>query len=367
MKPLLVALIAVTVLLSACKGGDKAAAAPAPAAPVLQLSAADVAVARRGALAQTVPLSGPLDALRRTTLGAQVEAEVKSVAVRAGDKVRAGQVLAVLDPATAREGVNQQAATLAANRARHDLARQKLERQRALAQQGFISALALDEAESEFRANRAELDAQAAALAKANKSLKDSTVRAPFDGVVYERLVEPGQAVSKNARLLSVADLSALELAGTVPGRDIGAIRVGQPARVTVEGRATPVVGSVVRINPVAASGTRSFTVFVRIDNRGGALLAGQFARADIEVAGATDAVILPRTAVREADSRPHVLVVAQGTVSRREVKPGLLDRGRDLMTVEGVKAGETVLYGHVLGVKPGDKVSLPPPAKTGA
>ena len=94
---------------------------------------------------------------------------VRQVFVREGERVAAGTVLAEIDPQDARWQIDEKAAELAARRARLELAGKKLERQRQLAQEGFISPLALDELENDYRVSQTQIDAQAALLARADR------------------------------------------------------------------------------------------------------------------------------------------------------------------------------------------------------
>lgn len=330
--------------------------------PALALSPQDLASASRAPLAERLPFTGALQALRATTLAARTEGVAVEVNVREGQAVRAGQVLARLEAVDLQERVNEQAALVATERARLALARQKLEKQRELYAQNFISKLAFDELDSNFQVSQAQLRAQEAQLARARKALEDTVIRAPFAGVIYEKAINLGQRVAVNGKLFALADLSQLEIAASVPARQIGRIAAGQRANFTVEGGAREFAGQVARINPVALAGTRSFNVFIAVDNRDGQLRGGQFAKGALLLRDAGQTLSLPIPAVRDAASaQPWVLKLVGSQAVRQPVTLGLRDETANrVQIVSGLKDGERVLLAGVLGVQPGDRVQAP-------
>lgn len=344
-----------------------ALAAPAPAStvaghPVLKLSVQDVVQVQRSTLADSLPFTGTLQALRATTLAARTEGVVVEVRVREGESVQAGQVLARLEATDLQERVNEQTALVATERARLALTRKKLDKQRELYAQNFISKLAFDELESNFLVSQAQLQAQEAQLARARKALNDATIRAPFAGVIYEKAINPGQRVAVNNKLFALADLSTLEIAASVPSRQIGRVAIGQAAQFGVEGGQAGFAGQVARINPVALAGTRSFTVFVAVDNRQGQLRGGQFVKGALVLRQASQVLSLPIPALRDsASAQPWVLKLVGQKAVRQPVQLGVHDERANRVEIRsGLKDGEQVLLAGVLGVQDGDTVALP-------
>lgn len=340
--------------LAACSAETEAP--PKAAVPVKVLSAADVTVARVSTVRESVPLNATLSALSTSELAAQGEGRVQAVAVREGERVRRGQLLARVDAQLLAEAVREQEAQLANEQARLELARVKLEKQRELYRQGFISALAIAELESDYKVREGSLAAQAAQLARARRALTDSEIRSPIDGVLFRRSVNPGDSVSRNQKLFAVADLSVLEAVAAVPARRVSAIAPGQKAWLSVEGGA-PVWGQVVRVNPVANEGSRSFNVYVRIDNRDGRLKAGQFAKGAVVLAERSDRVALPASALSRKQGAASVLVVEGGVLKARPVTPLLEDEANAQVALDGVRAGERVLL--LQGLHAGERVTL--------
>lgn len=354
------ALLALLCMLSALVLA--ATDAPPAARPALKLSPQDLAIASHAPLAERLSFTGALQALRATTLAARTEGVAVEVSVREGEAVRAGQVLARLEAADLQERVNEQAALVATERARLALARQKLEKQRELYAQNFISKLAFDELDSNFQVSQAQLRAQEAQLARARKALEDTVIRAPFAGVIHERAINLGQRVAVNGKLFALADLTQLEIAASVPARQIARIAIGQRARFTVEGGAREFAGQVARINPVALAGTRSFNVFIAVDNRDGQLRGGQFAQGALLLRDAGQALSLPIPAIRDAASaQPWVLKLVGDKAVRQAVTLGVRDDAANrVQIVAGLQDGERVLLAGVLGVQAGDRVQAP-------
>lgn len=350
--------------LAACgKGGAEHASASgknASAPAARRLSGADVVRAEVRPLAAAIPFTGSLNALTSSAVASEVDANVREVKVREGESVRRGQLLAVLDAESLGQSVAEQNAQLDNSKARLKLAKVKLDKQRELLGKGFISQVAFDELESDYRVKEGELRAQSAQLARAQRSLADAQVKSPIDGVVYERKINPGEVASRNMKLFSVADLAVLEIAATVPSRLVGQVRVGMPASFSVDGRDAQEHGEVVRINPVAIPGTRSFTLFVRVRNTDGHLKVGQFAKGGVVVREVKDKVVVPIAAVRDIDAKPWVMVVEKGRLAKRPVTVELRAENERQAAIGGVADGASVIVGELLGSKAGDPVSLP-------
>jgi len=344
---------------------NAAAAAVATRAPVaLDLTPADVVVARPLELARTLAVSGGLKAVNSAIVKAKVAAEIKALAVREGDSVKAGQVIGQLDTTELDWRLRQAEQTAASSRAQLDIARRALENNRALVAQGFISATGLETSVSNEAAAQATYQAAVAAVEIARKSLGDARLVAPITGIVSQRLAQPGERVAVDAKLVEVVDLSQLELEAAVAPEDVVEVRVGQSARLEVDGLAQAASAKVARINPSTQPGTRAVMVYLAV-KPDPALRQGLFAKGSIEVQRKT-ALVVPANSVRVDQARPYVLVVADGKVVQRAVTLGargdaLID-GRRESAVEitgGIGEGTTLLRGTAGGVRDGTAVRL--------
>jgi RND family efflux transporter MFP subunit len=334
------------------------------------MAAGDVARAMRTELVTTLAVSGGLKAVDSALVKARVAAEVAQLSVREGDRVAAGQLLGRLDDTEQRWRLKQAEDQAAAAQAQLEIAERTLANNRALVEQGFISKTALDTSVSSANGARASLQAAQAAAELARKAARDSEIRAPIAGLVSQRFVQPGERVSVDARLLEIVDLSRLELEAAVAPEDVLGVRVGQSALLAVDGLAEPVAAKVVRINPATQAGTRAVMTYLQVLPGPAAtgLRQGLFARATLET-GRKAALVVPASALRFDQARPHVLAVVDGVV---RVKPVVLGVRGDVgfggapeaavEVASGVAEGEMVLRGSVGALRDGTRVTLPKP-----
>jgi membrane fusion protein, multidrug efflux system len=345
-----------------------ATAASATPQQALDLSANDVALATTTELASQLTVSGSLKAQQSAFVKAKVAAELKQLTVREGDRVRAGQVIGQLDATEFQWRLKQAEDQARAAAAQLEIAQRTLENNRALVNQGFISKNALDTAVSNAAGASASLQAAQAAAELARKSVRDAQVVAPIGGLVSQRLVQPGERVALDARIVEIVDLSRLELEAQVAPEDGVALRVGQAATLQVDGLAAPVAARVVRINPSAQSGSRAVLAYLELAPEAASLglRQGLFARGSIELSK-RQALVVPASALRFDQAKPYVLVVQSGAAVAKPVSTGargdVLIGGKAEPGVEitsGLEAGAAVLRGTVGALREGTRVNLP-------
>ena len=330
------------------------------AALVMQINADERAILAPRNLERRVRATGTLAPWRNTQLSSQTGGEVRDVAVRPGDSVAEGAILVQLDVETLTLDLNQARSTESATRAQLDLAEVQLERVRALVERGVTTSASLDEAQNAVTQTRANLDALRDQVATAELRLRYATVRAPFAGIVASRAVEPGQYVGAGTPLVSLVDLTTVELRANAAVADGALLRQGQTVAVTVDGVDQRVFeGQVSRINPVAEEGTRTIPVYITIDNHDGNLLGGMFATAQVVVEEATDAIAVPSAALREDAAGAYVLRIADGMLQRAGVDLGGTWSGGLTRISNGLAVGDTVVVAPLPSLQAGDAVEL--------
>jgi len=330
----------------------------------IELASSDVIVVRPLELTRTLAVSGGLKAVNSAILKAKVAAEVKTLSVREGDAVRAGQVIGRLDTTELDWRVRQAEQTAASSRAQLDIAKRTLENNRALVAQGFISPTGLETSVSNEASALATYEAAAAAVEIARKARADALLVAPIAGIVSQRLAQPGERVAVDAKLVEIVDLSRIELEAAVAPEDVAEVQVGQPVVLSVDGLAQPAVGSVARINPSTQSGTRAVMVYIALRSHP-ALRQGLFAKGSIALQRKT-VLVVPASTVRIDQARPYVLAVVGGKVVQRTVTIGARGdaafdgrRERAVEIASGVSDGMSLLRGTTGPVRDGTPVKV--------
>jgi len=232
-----------------------AAPSAAPAAQSIELAGDDIAHAEQAELVRRLDITGSLKAVQSAVVKARVPAELKSLTVREGDRVQAGQLIGQLDATEFQWRLRQAEDQARAAQAQLEIAQRTLANNQALVEQGFISRNALDTSSSSAAGASASLQAARASAELARKAVRDTEIRAPIGGLVSQRLVQPGERVALDARLVEIVDLARVELEAAVPPDDVVALRVGQAASVRIDGLAEPVQARVVRIKNTLSLG----------------------------------------------------------------------------------------------------------------
>jgi RND family efflux transporter MFP subunit len=353
----IVAALAVGALL--WRGSKPRATAPATATveAFVELARSDVVDAETTVLDQGVTLTGSLRAVSSAVVKARVAGELQGLAVREGDTVRAGQVIASIDPTEYQARVRQLKQQADAARAQVEIAKRNFDNNQALVDKGFISRTALESSQSSLTGAQATYQAAVAAVDVANKTLDDTALRAPITGVVSQRLAQPGERLAVDARVVEIIDPTRLELEATLAPADSVRVRTGQTARLTIEGAAQPVTATVVRINPSAQAGSRGVPVYLSIPAAPG-LRQGLFAQG-VLVTERVQALAVPLGAVRTDRPTPYVQVIEGDRVRHKAVQPGARGEAGDqtVVAVTGLQAGTRVILGHVGTLREGTAV----------
>ncbi|MGX7005949.1 efflux RND transporter periplasmic adaptor subunit [Caballeronia sp. KNU42] len=288
-------------------------ASSSAAESVIEFTPGDLSVLTRRTLSEMLPLTGSLRAVTQAAVKAKVAGSALDVRVREGDTVKAGQILASIDARDYAARAEQSRGQMAAMAGQLDIAKQTLENNRVLVEKGFISKNAFDTAQSQYAIAAANLAAARAALASSNLSVADTVVRAPFNGQIASRSVEPGERVAVDSKLFDVVDLSQLELEAPVPVGEIGRVRIGQPVSIRFDGVDAPVAAAVTRINPAAQPGSRSIMIYIQVANPTATLRVGMFGTGSVTVGSTPNALVVPASAVRTDGANHSVYALSGG------------------------------------------------------
>jgi RND family efflux transporter MFP subunit len=336
----------------------------APARPsVIELGAENIAVVQVDTLRSGPVISGTLSPVRTAQLRAMIPGFIVETFAQQGQHVAAGQTLARIDATALRDAYRSAESGLSAAELAANVAAAQQKRYDTLFAAGAISdhdreLIAEQAAEAETqRANAA------AGVAQAKLQLDAADVRAPFAGVVSQRMVNGGDVIQPGMPLYAVVDLSALELSASVPADRIAAVHVGAPLSFVLNGYGSQrYAGRITRINPVADPTTRQVEVYAELPNPGGALVGGLFATGRIVTTHAVGLAV-PVGALDTRALRPSVLRVRQGKVEQVDVGVGLRDDVAERVEItSGVAAGDTLLLGQAQALSPGATVHVTAP-----
>lgn len=336
------------VVLKGRQPAQNAAQAAANAARFdgLEFSPADLTQAVTADLRQVVRFSGSLQPLNQSMIRAEVAAVVNEITVRRGERVKKGQLLARLDTADLGAKLREKQSNLDSAKSALNLAEVNRQKAATLAERGIKSQTALDEAENAWRNARANVAALEQQIAMARKAVGDAAIYAPIDGLVADRLVNPGERVAIDAKLFAIADLDTMEVEALVPARDVPQLKMGQKVVIHVEGFGDrPFVGQIDRINPTVQTGSRSIPVFVLLPNPDLVLRGGMFGTGEAVLAEASQTVAIPQEALRREGSDSIVYVLKDNRLQRRTVTVAISGTAEGRTGIaSGLAAGETVV-----------------------
>jgi len=337
------------------------AALVAPTATVMRLNGAEIMNIEPTDLRDTVRVSGSLVPARQATIAARGGGTVETVNVLPGDTVAADEIIAELETDELQSQRSQQVSSIAATRAQLRLAESQLESTQSLVDRGSSPRSALDSAQSNVDALRANLEAQQAQLESLELNLANATIRAPFDGIISARNVDPGQTIGAGTAVVSLVDLTQMEVRANASLSQAAHVSVGQNVELSVDGIDGRIFEATVdRISPVANEGTRSLPVFLKLDNADLSLRGGMFVTGQIIVFEQNEAFAVPARAVRDIDTEPYLLVVSGDHIERRDVTIVRQWNGGRLVQVDGAVAeGDTIIAVPLPELEPGMAVSL--------
>jgi RND family efflux transporter MFP subunit len=362
--------------LSACRADvstEAAAAAPAP------LAVQTAAVESR-AVDRYLAVTGSLMADEQAEVSAETAGRVVATPIERGAPVQQGTLLARISPAETSAQLQEAEANAAQIEARLaltegqpfdpkqvpdamnakaalDFAEGEFNRVRSLLDQKVVSQSEFDQRRTQVEAARQQyqmalnsaqqsyrsLEAARARVALSRKAVADTSVRAPFAGLVAERAVSVGDYVTRGARVATVVRVDPLRLELTIPEQSVSLIKVGLPVKLTVDAYPGEVFDAKVRfVSPTLRSDQRALTVEAVAANRDSRLKPGMFATARISQPGGAPALLVPAAAVETVAGTSRVYVVKENRVDERIVTLGLTVGDRVEIT-SGVANGEIV------------------------
>ena len=394
--PVAVFLVLFSCALSGC--AKKEEAVVKKNADVVDIQVATVSAHDTARVVETIGTLFPFD---ETVISAELDGRVDEVKADLGDTVRQGEVLVHISDEEQKYLVQQNEAQLRMSLERLGLksendklkdvkdapdtrkaeaelydAQTRFERQKRLSDQGIGAPADLDQAQARYRAAQAAYDSTIyatrnlvqeverfkAVLELQRKKLRDTSVRAPFNGSVKERTVNVGQYVRVNTPLFTLVKIDPLRLKLEVPERMAPWIKNGQLVEVVLEAfEGRTFQGKVWRISPTVDQSKRTFVVEALVDNGAGKLKPGSYARARVPTQKIERTMLVPAKAVNYVFGSNKVFVVKGGVIEAKDVKTG--DRvDADIEIVEGgISEGQQVAVSQLAKLDTGVKVKVGP------
>jgi len=295
---------------------------------------------------QVITVEGSIEAVKSSQLAPQVSGSITAFNVKAGDQVKAGQVLAQIDTRIANQQAVANQAQVAAARAQLSAARQEYERKKRLYEKQYISQAALERAESDYKTAEAQTNAELAQTGMANVQSGLHTVTAPYAGIVAEVMTEQGDMAMPGKPLLVLYDPKEMRAVVNVPQSQIAGIKAGGNIKVMIPAAAEAersLTASKVTVLPTADAITNSVKVRLLLPQNLNSVSPGMFARAQLPTTTTNlqNQIYIPSQAVIKRSELMAVYVVdAQGDPQLRQVRVGRR-LGDNVEIVAGLLAGE--------------------------
>ncbi|WP_375173583.1 efflux RND transporter periplasmic adaptor subunit [Pseudooceanicola sp.] len=337
------------------------AAEEEPRVVTMQLLPSELTEIAPATLRDTVRITGSLAPVRQLGIPAEVSGRVQRVAKKEGQAAVEGETLVQIDLETLRNQLEQSRATAEATRAQLEFAQEQFTRTQSLVDRGVATSSNLDSTQANVRQLRANLAALEKQVATAEQAMEKATIKAPFPGVISERMVDPGAYVGPGTALMTLVDIASLELEGAVPVAYAPQITTGQRVEIAVDGFGDrSFAGTVERVAPVAVSGTRMLPIFATIDNPDGVLRGGMFASGLLVLDQVEGAIGVPVAALREDTDGTFVLKRAGDRVERQAVTVAAeWDRGRVVQIAEGLAEGDVIVSAPLPRLQPGMQITV--------
>lgn len=297
---------------------------------------------------QAITVEGTIEAVKSSLLAPQVPGSITAFNVKAGDQVKAGQVLARIDTRIANQQAVANQAQVAAARAQLSAARQEYERKKRLYDKQYISQAALERAESDYKTAEAQTKAELAQTGVANVQSGLHTVTAPYAGVVAEVMAEQGDMAMLGKPLLTLYDPKEMRAVVNVPQSQVANIKSGAVIKVLVPAAGEAersLAATKITVLPTADAVSNSVKVRLSLPQQLSSVSPGMFARAFLPTASSSlqSRIYIPAQAVIKRSELMAVYVVdAQGDPQLRQVRVGH-KQGDSLEIVAGLQASEKI------------------------
>ncbi len=315
-----------------------------------------VEVVSRGTVEEFARADGVVEALNQVELGSDVMGKIVEIRVQQGDRVKAGDTLCVIDPSEYKQQVASAAASLRAQEANLIKAKADYDRAKALFEKGLIPESQMEQAKATYLSLKAQVEAARAQLNRASATYAKTFITSPMDGEVVALNKEVGEQVIAGtvnvpgSVIMVVADMSKAVVKADVGETEVVKVKVGQPARVSIDAFPDTVFnGTVIRRSGMPlSSGAQQAVVYpveVLLEKPPQGLLPGMSASCDIITARAESVVVVPLNALGRVEGKDVVYRFSAGRALKTPVELGI--QGETTVEIKkGLEPGDTVITG---------------------
>jgi len=342
------------LLLQACGQGESASIAEIVRPPVMVVRVEQRDVVDR------IRATGQLRAKAEATIAAQVEGQVAGIEAREGEAVEAGAILLIIDSERRQLEVTNAKAQLSEAQAQLAVAKRSYARTQRLSKGNVASEARLDQDRTRQSLARSVVTGAEARLGLANRALEDSTVRAPFSGLIARRHVSVGEYLSIGTALFDLVALDPIEVEFTLAEIDSSKVAIGHPVKISLAPYPDETFDAKVSmISPTIDPRTRTLRVKAELPNPDGRIRPGLFAHTDLGVSERHDVIVVPDDAVvQRADGAVIFRLTATGRVERRLVETGVRIDGYVEIS-SGLSPGDVVVVRGQARIDDGVAVSV--------
>ncbi len=353
---------------------NQLASAPAKKKVSGRIINVDLAEARIGSIREELLLTGSLKAKETVDITPKITGRIEKINYLVGDRVAAGQVVAVIEADELEQQVRRSEASYAVSEAnissrQAELANSKadLDRAKLLFSEDLLSPQEFQQAQTSLAVFEAQVQLAKAQLQQADAELTELRIRleqarvyAPMNGIVSARYVDPGALVTPNNPIIQIVNLATMVTRGNVPERNIGRLEVGRSAAVNVD--AIPgqqFEGRIARIAPILDAATRSAVIEIDILNPKAVLKAEMFARITLDLGSTREATLIPRDGLVYRGQQPGVYIVpdAADRPVFRVIETGLTREGQ-IEVLANLDAGTRIVGRGATMLREGDRIS---------
>lgn len=315
---------------------------------------ANVQTVALGQIPLTTVVPGAVVPDKKAKITSRLIGYIKNLNLKVGQKVKRGQLLFSIDSSDVKSGINKAKAAYAQAKAGLVDAKLDYSRFEKLYSESSVSKQQFDKISLQFQVAQQNLAAAEASLSQAKSQVKYANVRAPFSGVVVQKMAVTGDLASPGQPVLILESLNSLSVQAHVAGNLYAVLRLGDEVKMLIDGQPKPVKGTIYTLVASADPSTRTHLVKLSLPSIKN-INSGTFVRV-IFVTGKRQTMVLPKTAILDRSGIQGVFVVKQGVAYFHMVRLGV-DLGRNIEIQSGVSLGDKVVVDHNISMLNGDHV----------